>query len=117
MEYKEIANSWRESFQNGDIDEALKNIEIQIATNFMFVHNQLCAEKFSSPVEVMIRSDYGETVYDQYKEIMERILDVKFLFEAAGHGLDFGSTLPKEYVLKRFEEVEEKLRSEMVSFE
>lgn len=113
MEYKELTNSWKKSAENGNLDDALKQIEHQIATNLMEVHNQFCSEKLSSPLDVYVRAIYGRTAYDDVKEKMAIFIEINEEFKETGHGLDIGSTCPKEYVLDAFQEIENSLKKEM----
>ncbi len=113
MEYKELTNSWHESVESGDIDEALKRIELQIVMNFMNIHNNYCSEKLESPLDVYVSSIFGKSVIDENKQLMAGFIEIYEEFIEAGHGLDVGSTCPKEYVLELFQNIENSLKKEI----
>lgn len=113
MEYRELANSWKSCVECGNLDDALKQIEHQIATNLMEIHNHFCSEKLNSPLDVYVRGIYGKTAYDDAKEKMAIFVEINEEFKETGHGLDIGSTCPKEYVLDAFQKIENSLKEEM----
>ncbi|MBR4110666.1 MAG: hypothetical protein IKK43_03120 [Clostridia bacterium] len=113
MEYRELAGSWRESLESGNLDEALKRIEAQIATNLMNVHNQLCESKLQSPIDVYAYEMYGNTEKQENQGKMNAFIQINYDFIEIGHGLDKESTYPREQVMKDFEELEDRLRQEM----
>lgn len=113
MEYKEYENSWRESLSRGDLDEALKNVQIEIATNLMNVHNKFCIAKLSNPADVFAYETYGKTCSDDAKEKMNAFVRLNYWFMEICHGLDVDSTCPKEEVFESFQQLEEKVKEEI----
>lgn len=113
MEYKKSENSWQESVENDNIDEALRRIQIQIATNFMDVHNKFCHNKIDSPMDVFVHSLYGKTPYDNEEQTMKMFMQIKEEFVEATCGLGVESTCPKEFVLETFQKIEEALKDAM----
>ncbi len=113
MQYKELAESWALSAQQGDLDRALALLERQIAANLMAVHNALCTRKLEIPDDVYVSCLYGQSPTEENRAAMAAITDICVDFIIAGHGLDFDSTCPKEYVLEQFEIIERALKAAM----
>lgn len=113
MEYIRITNSWSKSIEIGDIDGALKNIQIQIATNLMEVHNKFSSMKLKAPADVFAYEMYGKYCSDDKKDQMRNFEKINYRFNEISHSFDYDSLESKEEILENFQEIERILEIEM----
>ncbi len=113
MEYMRVDKPWEESIENGNIEQALKRIEYQIAVNLLNVHNMFSDKKMTAPVEVYSYIKYGSGVGKESEENFKPFISFDYDFIEIGHGLDNGSNCPKEDVLNDYKELEIALEEAM----
>ncbi len=113
MEYIRIDKSWEESMESGDIEQAIKRIEYQIAMNLMNVNNMFAEKKMSSPTDVYAFMSYGKSTDENVKEKMKPFIEIDMDFIEMGHGLDADSKCPKEYVFEGYKNIEKALQDAM----
>ena len=113
MEYRKNKNSWQASLANGNIDEALGLIQLQIATNLMDVHNMFCKDKYTNPEQVLAYRTYGKKCSDAARERIAEIVDLDYMFCETTISIDFESTESKEAAIKDFQMIEKRLEEEI----
>lgn len=113
MEYKKLENSWQNHIVAEDIGKALEQIQLQIATNLMMVHNFFCKENLRDPMDVLRHSDYGKSCDSNSKDAMRVFIKLNCKFIRIRTGLYFDSPYSKEEVFEGFQELEKNLEQEM----
>ena len=113
MLYKKIESSRQEHIAIGDIGKALEQIQFQIATNLMMVHNFFCKEKLKNPMDVLEYSTYGKSCDSNSKDAMRVFIKLNCKFIRIRTGLYFDSPYSKEEVFEVFQELEKNLEQEM----
>lgn len=113
MLYQKIENSWQNHIVIGDIGKALEQIQLQIATNLMLVHNFFCKEKLRDPMDVLEYSIYGKSCDSNSKDTMRIFMNLNYKFIRIRTGLYFDSPYSKEEVFEGFQELEKILEEEM----
>ncbi len=116
MEYMRVDKPWKESIENGNIEQALKRIEYQIAMNLLMIHNHFSDKELSSPVDVYNAFEYGHNVNGDvisdmqvFKPFSSRLYGVKCLLDS-----DFSDA--KSSAMDDYIEIEKDLIAEMKKF-
>lgn len=112
MEYKYIEKSWHDCFEKGDIDEALRLIEYQIALNLLLVHNNFCEKQMSAPMEVYSSLSYGKMADGAVNDEMEKFVEIDEKFIGIRCALNDGYS--KEEAIHDYEELEIELQERIV---
>lgn len=94
----EVYRKWSKSIEIVDIDEALKNIQIQIATNLMEVHNKFSSMKLKAPADVFAYEMYGKYCSDEKKDQMRNFVKINYRFNEISHSFDYDSLESKEEI-------------------
>lgn len=114
MEYYELPVTWQYCLENDNFDAALKQIELQIALNLKDIHNKFCEAKIASHLDSYSKICYGQKVYKEDEEKMQKFIEIDKQFIEIGHSLDLDSTCSKEYILEAFKTLENTLKEEML---
>ena len=107
MNYVCIEDSWEKALEEKKVEDAIRLLEYQIATNLVNVHNQFSDLKLDCPAEAFYLLSYADVRKDE-KETFKVFADLQFHFcEVVKYFEESGFS--KEETLNELEEIEKYL--------